>query len=268
VGFTFDPAVIALLALAEALYLRAVGVLRGRGYAVPAWQQGAWHGGIALTAIGLLSPLDGLADDLLIAHMGQHLLIADLAAPLFLVGLRSPMYAFLLPRPVLVPLARRRGLRRAFRWLRRPMVAVPAWVVILYAWHLSFTFDLALRNDFVHAIQHESFVIGSVLVWWSVIEPKRRRLPPDLWKVPYVLGARLPGMFLGMAFILMRSPAYGAEYGDRARDYGLSPLTDQQIAGGMMLGLDLLLMLFALGFFFYRSAEEHDRAERTAAAAG
>jgi putative membrane protein len=268
VGFSFDPAVIALILLATALYLRAVQVLRRRGYEVPVLQQVAWHGGVLLTAIGLLSPIDGLGQELLVAHMGQHLLIADLAAPLLLIGLRSPVYAFFLPRPVLVPLARRRGLRRAFRWVRRPVVAVPVWLVILYGWHLAPAFDAALRNDLVHALQHQSFVLGSMLVWWSVIEPKRRRVPGELWKVPYLLGARVGGMFLGMAFIIMRTPAYGAYYGDAARDHGLSPLTDQQIAGGMMLGLDLLVMLFAVGFFFYRSAQDHDRAERAAAAAG
>ena len=94
----YAGAVIGIL-LAEVLYLRAVHVLGARGYDVPFWQQVAWHGGIALTAIGLLSPIDGLAEDLLSAHMAQHLLIADLAAPLLLVGMRSPVYAFFLPRP-------------------------------------------------------------------------------------------------------------------------------------------------------------------------
>ena len=74
-------------------------------------------------------------------------------------------------------------------------------------------------------------------------------------------------MLLGMSLILLRSPAYGAYYGDRPRDHGLSPLTDQQVAGGMMMGLDLMVMLFAVAFFFYRSAQEHDQAERAAAAA-
>jgi putative membrane protein len=267
-GFSFDPGAIAFVALLGGLYWRAVRVLGRRGYAVPAGQQAAWYGGVALTAVGLLSPIDSLGEDLLSAHMAQHLLIADLAAPLLLVGLRSPVYAFLLPRPLLVALAHRQGLRRAFRWLRRPVVAIPIWIVILYGWHLSFTFEAALRSDLLHALQHESFVAGSLLVWWSVIEPKRRRLPGDLWKVPYVLGSRLPGMFLGMAFIVMSSPAYAGFYGDAAREHGLSPLTDQQVAGGMMLGLDLLVMLFSVGFFFYRSGQEHDRAERAAAAAG
>ena len=267
-GFSFDPAVITLILAVTGLYVRGVRVLRRRGYEVPFWQQVAWHGGVALTAIGLLSPVDGLGEELLVAHMGQHLLIADLAAPLLLVGLRSPMYAFVLPRAALVALARRRGLRRVFRSLRQPLVAVPVWVVILYGWHLAFSFEGALRSDLLHALQHETFVLGSVLVWWSVIEPKRRRLPGDLWKVPYILGARLPGMFLGMAFILMRTPAYEGFYGEAARGHGLSPLTDQQIAGGMMLFLDLAVMLFAVAFFFYRSAQDHDRAERAAAVPG
>ena len=267
-GFSFDPAVMLLLLGATALYVRAVRVLARRGYRVPRWQQLAWHAGIALTAIGLLSPVDRLGEELLIAHMGQHLLIADLAAPLLLLGMRSPVYAFLLPRGVLVPLARNAGLRRFFRRLRQPLVAVAVWIVILYGWHLQFAFEAALRNDLVHALQHQSFVIGALLVWWSVIEPKRRRLPGELWKVPYILGARLPGMFLGMAFIILRTPAYPDFYGRTARDHGFSPITDQQVAGGMMLALDLLVMLFCVGFFFYRSAQDDERAQRAAVAAG
>lgn len=261
------PGPIAYLLLADVLYVRAVRILGRRGYHAPPWQQVAWHAGIALMAIALLGPLDPLGEELLVAHMGQHLLIADLAAPLLLVGLRSPVYAFLLPKPVLVPLARCRPLRSAFRFLRRPLVAIPVWVLTLYGWHFGFMFEGALENDLVHALQHQSFVLASLLVWWSVIEPKKRRLPGDLWKVPYLLGARIAGMFLGMAFIVMRSPAYD-QYARTAPEHGWSPLTDQQVAGGLMLGLDLLVMLLATGFFFYRSAQDHDRAERRAAVPG
>lgn len=255
------PGPIAYLLLAEFLYLRAVRILRGRGYEVPFWQQVAWQTAMACMAIALLGPLDPLAEDLLVAHMGQHLLIADIAAPLLLVGIRTPVYAFLIPRPVLVPLARCKPLRSAFRFLRQPLVAIPVWIITLYTWHFSFMFEAALGNDWVHALQHTSFVLASLLVWWSVIEPKKRRLPGDLWKVPYLLGARLAGMFLGMAFIIMHAPAYD-QYARRAAEHGWSPLTDQQVAGGMMLGLDLLVMLFATGFFFYRSGQDHDRAEQ------
>jgi putative membrane protein len=260
-----DPGAVLLIGLAELLYVRAVRILRGRGYEVPSGQQLAWHGGLALVAIGLLSPVDWLSEELLLSHMAQHLLIADLAAPLLLVGLRTPVLVFLLPRPVLVALARRRRLRAAFRWLRRPLVAIPVFVLVLYGWHLGFMFEAALRNDAVHVLQHQSFVFASLLVWWSAIEPKRRRLRGELWKIGYILGARLPSVMLGMAFLALRSPVYEGYYGDSAEEYGLSALTDQQLAGGLMMSLDVLVMLFALGFFFWRAAEDHDRAERAAA---
>ncbi len=259
-GFSFDPGVIAAIALATLLYVRAVRILTRRGYDVPVAQQVCWYAGILLVVIGLVSPIDGFAEDRLSAHMGQHLLIADLAAPLLLIGLRTPVLVFYLPRELLVPLARRKRLRAAFRTLRRPLVAIPVWIVILYGWHLTFMFEAALDSPLVHAMQHASFVFGSVLVWWAVIDPRRRRLHADLWKAPYVLGARLSGMFLGMAFVLMSTPAY--------EQYAAAGLTDQQVAGGMMLGLDLLVMLFSVAFFFWRSAEEHDAAERAAAVHG
>src|ERR671932_708004 len=118
--FVLDPAGIALVAVLLALYGRAVAVLGWRGYRVPRAQQALWYSGVALMAIALLGPPDALADDLLSAHMGQHLLIADLAAPLLLAGARTPVLQFLLPRAVLVPLARTRWLRALFRTLRRP----------------------------------------------------------------------------------------------------------------------------------------------------
>ena len=246
----------ALLAIvcAEVLYLRAVRVLGARGYDVPFWQQVAWHGGVALTAIGLLSPIDHLGEELLSAHMAQHLLIADLAAPLLLVGLRSPVYAFFLPRPALVAVARRRRLRRVFRFMRRPLVAIPIFVLILYGWHIAFMFEAALDSAPVHILQHWSFVFASVLVWWAPLEPKRRRLHGELWKIGHLLGARLAGMFLGMAFVIMRSPAYDAYSGGR----GMSALADQQLAGAMMLGLDFLVMVFALCLFFWAAARDAD----------
>src|SRR5215210_7142504 len=128
------------------LYARAVATLRRRGYRVPALQQAAWWTGLALTAVGLIGPVDALSEDLVLAHMGQHLLLGDLAAPFLLIGLRSPVYAFLLPRPALVALARRRRLLAAFRALRRALVAIPVWIVILYGWHFSFSFDSALEH--------------------------------------------------------------------------------------------------------------------------
>src|SRR4051794_39821924 len=264
---SLDPGPIALLLVSVALYVRATIVLRRRGRRVPFPQQVAWYAGVLLLAVALLGPLDALAPRLLSAHMGQHVLLADIAAPLTLIGLRTPVLLFFLPRPVLVALARRTWLRRAFRTLRRPLVAVPVYIGTLYVWHLGFMFEGALRHDFVHVLQHASFMVASMLVWWAPLEPDRVRVSGELWKAGHVLGARLGGMMLGSAFLAMRTPAYGAFYGDAARAYGMAPLTDQQIGGGFMMLVDLVVMLGALAFFFWRAAAQSEEASSEAAPA-
>ena len=257
---------LASILLAEWLYLRAVRRLGGRGFRVGRWQQVAFHAGMALWAVGLLSPVDSLGEEGLTMHMVQHLLIADIAAPLILVGIRSPMMLFVPPRPLLVALARRRRLRAAFRTLRRPLVAVPVYVLVLYGWHFAFAFEAAVDNELVHVLQHSSFVGIGILVWWSALEPKRRRVPGELWKVPYLIGSRLAGMFLGMAFVITRVPVYTDVYGSGERALGLDAVDDQQIAGALMLITDGTIMFGALCFFFWRASRD-DPEERSAGSA-
>jgi cytochrome c oxidase assembly factor CtaG len=259
-------AIVLWLVFLEWLYVRAVRILRRRGVTVPRPQIVAWHGAMALWVVGLLGPIDDLGDQGLAFHMLQHLLIADLAAPLMLVGLRNPVLAFFLPRDVLVPLARARRLRGAFRTLREPLVALPVYVLVLYGWHFGIFFDAAVRHPVVHALQHSSFIAIGVLVWWSVLEPKRRRLRGELWKIGHVLAARFLGMFLGMSFVLIRVPIYTGIYGRGDREFGLTAIQDQQLAGGMMVVLDILLMVFALAFFFNRAGRQYDADEQRAEA--
>ena len=256
-----DPGVVAWLFAAEALYVRAIRVLRARGFEVGRGPQACWHAGIALQALGLVSPIDALGDELLSAHMAQHLLIADLAAPLLLAGMRTPVLVFLLPRAALVPLARRRRLRAVLRAARRPLVDIAIYGVVLYGWHLEPAFEPAVAQPAVHGLQHASFVAAGMLVWWSAHEPKRRRLRGELWKIGHMLGARLAGMFLGMAFVLIRVPVYAGVYGSDERGLGLSALHDQQLAGALMLVTDILLMVFVLIFFFVHAAREQDRSD-------
>jgi putative membrane protein len=264
-AWSFQPGVIVWLLVAEGLYLRALATLGGRGVRVPVTQRIAWHGAMALWAIGLLTPVDTLGEELLSAHMAQHLLIADLAAPLLVAGLRTPVLAFYWPRAVLVTFARRRRLRAVFAVLRRPLVALPVYALVLYGWHIGFLFEAAVESPLVHAVQHASFIGAGVLVWWPALEPQRRRLRGELWKIGHIIGARFLGMFLGMGFVLIRQPVYAGVYGTGDRGHGLDALADQQLAGGMMVVLDLLIMVGALAFFFARAAQEDDRRQAEAA---
>lgn len=254
---SFDPVLATLLLLSAYLYVRALRILRRRRLRVSAWQQAAWWTGFALLTIGLLGPPDAYDTRVLTAHMAQHLLIGDIAAPFLLLGIRSPVLLFYLPRDALVLLARRRRLRAAFRVLRRPLVALPLYVVAVYLWHWSVLFEGAVRHPLVHALQHSSFIAVNLLLWWPVIEPQRRRMGGQLWKIGYLFAARMSTMFLGMVFLFARGVIYAGVYGRGLRE-GIGAYADQQAAGGMMMTLDIVIMTVTMCWFFWIASAEHD----------
>ncbi|WP_177169233.1 cytochrome c oxidase assembly protein [Thermoleophilum album] len=253
--------------VAIAAYARAVRVLRRRGRSTPRRQQAAWYGGVALVAVAVVGPSGAYADELMSAHMAEHLLLADIAAPLLIAGARTPVLVHLLPPRLLVIFARRRAIRAAFGALRRPAVAIGVYAVVLYAWHLRPAFEGALRSEALHAFQHQSFLAISVLVWWSALEPGRGRMPGELWKIGHIFAARMVSVFLGMAFIFGGQAFYAGVYGSTTQRYGLTPLADQQTAGGMMMSLDVIIIMVALTLFFWRAAADFDRREAAAARA-
>ena len=139
-----------------------------------------------------------LGDDVLSAHMAQHLLIADVAAPFALAGVRNPV--------LLLPAARRRswgspartGCAGTFRFLQQPLVAAPLWVLVVYSWHLSARCSrapCATRSS--TRCSTSSFIGDRRALWWPVLEPKRRRMPGELWKIAVHLrgaaGTDVPG---------------------------------------------------------------------------
>lgn len=83
-------------------------------------------------------------------------------------------------------------------------------------------------------------------------------MPGALWKIGHIFAARFFSAMLGMGLVFSRSPWYTGAHGERARD-GLSPLGDQQTAGGMMISLDVIVIAFALTLFFWRAAADFDR---------
>ena len=255
---SFQPGPALGLALLAYLYARAVRVLGRRGYRVPAPQQAFWWLGWVALASAFFSPLDTQAQKVIWAHMAQHVLMADVAVPLLLIGVRNPVLQFYLPRSILVPLAHRRRLRALFRKARSPMWAIPLYTVVLYGWHLGPTFTAALRNDFVHGLQHQSFIAFSALIWWPLIEPQHRRMPGHLWKIPYIVGARLPTIFLGMGFVVAQTPFYSGFYGTGTRAGGISPIVDQQIGGSLMMVVDVITLMAVLGVVFFRAARDDD----------
>ena len=268
-----NPVVIALLLLGAGLYARAIKRLSGRGYSVPKPQQVSWWVGLGILATGLLGPLAASADELFWKHMAEHLLIADIAVPFLLIGIRTPVFLFMPPREILVLVARTRVLRRVGGFITKPLVALPVSILVLYAWHIGPLFEGATRNPLIHALQHQSFILANVILWWPALEPSKRPMPAELWKIGYLLAGRMGSILMGALFLVSNRAFYPDLYGASAARNGLTAASDQHIGAGLMMLTDVVVMMTVLAAFFIKAANEGARkdaeedATRKAAAA-
>ena len=245
-SWTLDPLQLAPIALVAFAYGMRARTLARRGQPAPGWRIGLFVLGIVLLVVAIASPLAAIAEDELFSfHMGQHLLLGDLAPLCLLAGLTGPIL-----RPVLaLP-----GVMR-LRALANPLVALPIWVANLALWHVPALYEAAVENSAVHAIEHIAFFSAGVILWLPVLET----LPAPEWfgtgaKLGYIVGVRLVGTLLGNVFI-WGEPFYGIY--EAGGDYlGLSPQTDQSLAGSLMMLEGSLVTVVAIAWLFLRMAQE------------
>jgi cytochrome c oxidase assembly factor CtaG len=200
--------------------------------------------GVALFLGVQIGPADDLADSLLVAHMAQHIIIGDIASLLIVLGLTGP---------VLQPLLHIR-ITRPIRVAATPIVALVLWALDLYAWHIPFFYQAAINHDLVHSLEHACFLWFGALLWLALIGP----LPKPRWfqgwgALGYVVGVRLLGAILANVLIWGQTVFYPV-YDARDATRGLSPLSDQNLAGGLMMIEESLLTVILLAWLFFRFA--------------
>ena len=230
------------------LYRRRARTLARRGVAVAGWRQAAFAAGAVLVVVVQVPPLDELADKVLIAHMLQHILLGDIASLLLVLGLSGP---------VLVPLLRIR-VTRPLRRLASPPVALVLWALDLYLWHVPLLYQWAIRHDLVHALEHACLLWFGGLLWLALLGP----LPKPTWfsawaRLGYVVAVRFLGAVLANVLIWAQTvfyPVYRAS--DAAR--GLNPLSDQNLAGAIMMVEQMLLTVLLLAWLFLRAARQDE----------
>jgi putative membrane protein len=240
------PQVAPLLLLAG-LYGRRARTLAKAAHPVAGWHQASFYGGVALIAVALTA-LDTPSQEQLYMHMIEHLLLGDLAALLIVLGLTGP---------VLAPLLRISVFER-LRALTHPLVALPLWAVNLYVWHIPALYQAALRHPAVHALEHGLFLVLGINMWMCLVGP----LPTPAWfgnlaRLLYVVGVRLTGAVLGNIFLWSGTVFYPFYvHGDRLR--GISPLSDQSVAGAIMMVEESLLTIGLFCWLFLRTARESE----------
>jgi cytochrome c oxidase assembly factor CtaG len=240
-AWSAPPPVLAAVGLAIALFAQGWLRLRRRGRADLAswWRVALFALGLAVALAGLVTPIDSLGeDDLLSMHMLQHVLIGDLAPALLVTAARGPLLVFLLPAPVLAPIARNRVVRSVLGTLLRPRVACALWAANLGIWHIPVLYDGALAHPLVHDLEHAGWVAAGILVWTLLVDPGSHRRLTVGGRVALAVTLFAFGQVLTDVLVFSFRPLYPA-YGGA---YGLSAITDQQVAGLVMMAEQLVTL--------------------------
>jgi putative membrane protein len=252
VAGAFAPLELLPLLLAAALYAKRSMTLAAKGRPVPLWRQLCFAAGLLVIVIALVSPISHIADELVIAHMGEHLLLGDIATLLLVLGLTGPLL-----QPILAI-----RLFDRLRILAHPAVALPLWAANLFFWHVPIFYDAAYAGAPIHALEHTSFIFFGCLMWMPVFGP----LPKPAWftaawKVGYVIAVRFVGAILGNVLMWSGTVLY-TEYEAGQAYWGLSPLADQSTAGVIMMVEGTFLALGLLAWEFFQAAREGTEKQR------
>jgi putative membrane protein len=177
------------LCLAALLYARGWNRLRivaKRQF--PVWRLAAFFTGIVTVWIAIGSPLEAFDDVSLTVHMVQHLLLAIIAPPLLLLG--APELPLLrgLPqsvaRGVVSPFLRLPFVRRFGHIVSNPAICLLVAALALIGWHIPAVFELALRLDWLHKLEHASFLGVGLMFWWPVVQPWPSTSRWPEWAIP------------------------------------------------------------------------------------
>jgi cytochrome c oxidase assembly factor CtaG len=226
------PAAIAAILFVQAL----VRLRRRRPDLAPLSRALLFGAGLSVVLVALESPLDSIGEEeLLSAHMLQHALVGDLGPALLVTAVRGPLVVFLLPAAILAPLARLGWLRAALRFLVRPATALAVWGLVYGLWHVPGLYDRALRSDAVHALEHASFFVAGILVWMVIVDPARRGELSRARRLAVVVCLFGAGQVLADVLIFSFTPLYPAYAVVEDRPLDISAVTDQQLAGLVMM---------------------------------
>jgi cytochrome c oxidase assembly factor CtaG len=226
------------------------GLAIAYGMAVARFGAARWRiacfalGSLLLLAV-LITPLDTLAlHHLLSMHLLQNVVLAEWAPLLCLLGLTPRMAS---------------GLERlpGARVLTHPFVALPVWLVTYFAWHVPWAYDAALRHQWtILHVEHACYFAAGCLLWWPVVHGRRS----SGVKAAYLFAAFLLASPLGLLLALLPSPIYDF-YEHVPRLWGLSALSDQQIAGVTMASEQAVVFFAAFAYYLRRFFWEQERSD-------
>ena len=189
-------------------------------------------------------PMHDIAEEYLYSvHMVQHMVISYIVPPLALLA--TPEWLFRL-------LIGKGRTYKVVRFLTRPVVGVLVYNITLMITHIPQIVNRSAAGGPLHYSLHVLIVTTSLMFWVPVCGPIREWRMSDGAKMIYLFGTSLiPTIPAG--WLTFAEGAVYKHYDTIVRVGGISVLSDQQAAGGIMkLGGSTLMWTIIIYIFFKR----------------
>jgi putative membrane protein len=174
--------------------------------------------GIALLVVASVPPVSSSAGHSLTVHMVQHALVGDVA-------------------PLLVVL----GVDAAATWLH-PAAALVLWALTRAIWHYPSLFDAAVAHPALHVLEHACLLAGGLALWAVVLGRTRTALGV---RIGLDAAFQLGSTALGLTFVFAATPLFPHYV---AHHSFASPLSDQRVAGAVMMGENTIVAFSLLAW--------------------
>ena len=246
---------IVTLGVGYAVLVRRVGPTKVHAVerAVSRRQILAFAAGVATLWIAADWPVHDLAETRLYSvHMVQHLLLTLVAPPLLMVGTPAWLWQVVLGRT---------GLAVA-KQVTRPFFALVIFNVVLVVTHIPQLVTLSVRSEVFHFLLH-ALVFASALIMWSPVLNPLLELPTLSYpKRMFYLFLQSLVPTVPASFLTFGHSVLYHVYENMPR-IGVSPLTDQLVAGLVMKLIGGFLLWGFIGWYFFKwySLEEREKVD-------
>lgn len=160
-------------------------------------------------------------------------------------------------------LAQRPRLTNAIGGVTQPVVAAVLFTMVMVATHVPRVVDAVMQFQLGAFALDLAWLLSGLVFWWPVVVryPERAGFNP-IFRILYIFLGTQPHLFIAMWLLLSDFPVY-ATYELAPRVTGLTALQDQQVAGGIMIGIAEPIVFAFIAYVFFKWARE---AEQTAGA--
>jgi putative membrane protein len=198
---------------------------------------------VILMVVALVSPIDTLSLVSLSMHMVQHLILMIPVAILLIGSIPASLGSVFFRNSSVLALGQA---------IVNPIAVLIIANAILIGWHVPANYDLAVRDQNVHVLEHVMFIVGAFLAWWPVYSPLPqlpRSTPGSLMLFLFFMS--IPPTIIGALLTFAGFVVYPA-YEGVARPWGMSAQADQELAGLIMWLFGGLIYFAILTVIFFR----------------